>query len=707
MAVFRLFGRRARRLSTVAAILALMGIGGMCISAHADSSAPSSRPVTPPSASDGADAASGMRAPGGSDLSGPLGASESAASPASPALTARPRFMVGIPVNVPPLAFLNEQGTAPRGLMVDLAIMLAARQKQDIRFIQDTPQELQRKLLNGTIDFIAGLPQPKIAPDGTKVLSTPFALNRRILVAAPETHVTCEQDFGGRRILVLTNDPYADVVRKAGGTVLVSPTYQDALSRLSRGEADAFAAQSGEVASYVAQRLGMQNVRFMGLPLERIPIVMEVSESSDDLLSALTNALIQLENGGQLDLLRDKWLGRSLTRQDFWETYRHPILTGLSSGLLIMLAVIVWIITLRRQVRLTTQSLQSSERRYRELIEASPDMTLLLGQDGGIRMANRIARETLDITPETEPGSFALWDALCDESQSCLQLLLEDATPEHRIREEIILHPDRPDRRIMEFIAFPTTAGEKGDSLICCIGRDMTERRRLEQELVEVERLAILGKTAASVAHEINNPLGIIMANTDVALEETQDPALRSRLEAIQRNVERAAATTRRLLNIAMPQSINQEPQNLADILRESIAFLRPRMKNVTLDTDGLADELPLRGDRILLEQLFINLLLNALESMDNKGKLVIVGERRERDGKPVLHIEVQDSGHGIAPENLNRIFDPFFTTRGSGGFGLGLFISRRIVEAHKGTLRAESEAGRGASMITEFPLEA
>lgn len=114
--------------------------------------------------------------------------------------------------------------------------------------------------------------------------------------------------------------------------------------------------------------------------------------------------------------------GAQPDRQDFWETYRHPILTGLSSGLLIMLAVIVWIITLRRQVRLTTQSLQSSERRYRELIEASPDMTLLLGQDGGIRMANRIARETLDITPETEPGSFALWDALCDESQSCLQL---------------------------------------------------------------------------------------------------------------------------------------------------------------------------------------------------------------------------------------------------------------------------------------------
>lgn len=667
MRLSRLFRRFARHLPT-ALVLAVLLPGGMCLSAHGQ-------------------------------------ISSNTAAPASRPTAAKPRFMVGIPVNTPPLAFLNEQGTAPRGMAVDLAIMLATRLKQDIRFIQDTPEVLQRRLLTGSIDFIAGLPQPKIAPENTEVLITPFALNRRILVAAPEAHVTCEQDFGGRRILVLADDPYIDVVRKAGGTVLTSSSYQDALGRLTRGEADAFVAQSGEVASYVAQRMGMQNVRLMGLSLERIPLVMEVNAGSDDLLSSLTSALVQLESGGQLDLLRDKWLGRSLAQQDFWETYRHPILTGLGSGLLIVLAVVIWIITLRRQVRRTTKDLQSSERRYRELIEGSPDMTLLLGADGGIRLANRIARDTLDITPETEPGSFALWDALCTEDQSCLQLLMEDAAPERRIRQEIVLHPDRPDKRIMEFIAFPTTAGEKGDALMCCIGRDMTERRRLEQELIEVERLAIIGKTAASVAHEINNPLGIIMANTDVALEETQDPALRSRLEAIQRNVERAATTTRRLLNIAMPQSINQEPQNLADILTESIAFLRPRMKNVTLDVSRLADDLPLRGDRILLEQLFINLLLNALESMDNQGELRIVGERRTRDGKPVLHIKVQDSGHGIAPENLERIFDPFFTTRGSGGFGLGLFISRRIVEAHKGTLRAESEAGRGASMVTEFPL--
>lgn len=627
-----------------------------------------------------------------------LAAHESGAS-------ASPSLLVGIPFNQPPISFLNEKGTVPRGLAVDLGIMMAARLKRDIRFVQDTPEGLERRLQTHSIDFIVGLPQPRTALQNVEVLVTPFAINRRILVAAPEVHVTCEQDFQGRRIVILEGDSYEEIIRKENGIVLFADTHQNALSRLTQGAADAFVAQSGEVASYVAQRHGMNNVRLMGLPLERIPLVIEVANSFEDLPTSLTSTLVQLESGGHLDLLRDKWLGRSLARQTFWDNYRRPILTGLGGSALVILVVVFWISTLRGQVRRTTKSLQNSERRYRELIEGSPDMTLLLGPDGSIRLANRIAREALGITPESEPGSFALWEALCEDGRDCLQLLLEDAGQNERIREEIILHPEQDNMRIMEFIAFPTTAGSEVDFMTCCIGRDMTERRRLEQELIEVERLAIIGKTAASVAHEINNPLGIIMAHTDVALEEADTPDLRRHLEAIQRNVERAATTTRRLLNIAMPQSINQEPQNLTDIILEALAFLGPRMKNVRLNTTGLCDDLPMPGDRILLEQLIINLLLNALESMEDKGSMVIVGQRLDQNDKHILRVEIHDSGQGISPENLERIFDPFFTTRGTKGFGLGLFISRRIVEAHKGTLHAESPAGTGAVMIVEFTV--
>ncbi len=618
-----------------------------------------------------------------------------------PENSGRSHLVVGVLSNAPPVAFLNDQGTL-RGLAVDLSQMFGSLLKRSSRFIRDTPEGLEERLRNGSLDVVVGLAQPQVPDPELEIIVTPFALNRRILVAAPEMHVTCEQDFRGRRIVLLHDDLYAETVRKAGGVPLMAEDSQHALELLTGGEVDAYVARSGEVASYVAQRLGMSTVKIMGLPLERVPFVLEVRKGSEDLQTALTAALLQLESGGQLDLLRDKWLGRSLAGQSFWEMYRRHVLSILGGAGALTLLAVVWIRTLRRQVRRTTLKLRASERRYRELIEASPDITLLLAPDGGIRLANRVAREALGLSEENEVGSRALWEALCDNGRVCLGMLLDNASQNARVREEIILHPDREQPRILEFIAFSTTAGGEEGEMICCIGRDMTERRHLEQELIEVERLAIIGKTAASVAHEINNPLGIILAHTGVAMEEA-GPELRPHLEAVQRNVERAAATTKRLLNIAMPNAICQEPQNLADVVKEALAFLRPRMRNVELDLSGLSGDLPMIGDRILLEQLVINLLLNALESMHDQGRLLVNGRMEAQNGVSVLRLEIRDSGLGIAPENLDRIFDPFFTTRGGNGFGLGLFISRRIVEAHKGALWAESTQGQGAAMIMEF----
>lgn len=626
----------------------------------------------------------------------------------------RPTLMVGIPLNTPPVAFLNEAGEV-RGLGVDLATMLGTLLKKDIRFVQDSPEALRRRLRAGTLDFISSLTQPSETADDIHLLVTPFALNRHILVGMPEVHITCEQDYPSRTIAHIENDPYAKIISDAGGIPVPVVSYMDGLERLVNGTVEAFVAESGEVASYIAQRNNMHTVRIMGLSLERKPLSIEVRQADSELLAGLTSALVRLENEAYLDTLRDKWLGRNLTaNESFWNKYKQQILSTLGVIATLVVVVGIWIFTLRRQISRTSRRLQNSERRYRELIEASPDMTLLIDQEGKITLANRIARETLNIRAGTEAGSLALWNALCEQGRSCLGLLLEDARTNNSVRSEITLHPDQEDMRQLEFIAFPSGDTSNGMPLICCIGRDITDRRRLEQELVQVERLAVIGKMAASVAHEINNPLGIIMANTDVALDLSSDPTLKQLLAAIQRNVERAATTTKRLLNIAMPQSINQLPQNLTGIIQESLAFLAPRMKAVELDTTALVAELPILGDRILLEQLFINLLLNALGSMEVEGKptgsLTLRGTIIPE--KHILYIELQDSGCGIPPENLQRVFDPFFTTRGSQGFGLGLFIASRIVEAHEGSLTATSQTRQtspnsphGTTMHLEFPV--
>lgn len=612
------------------------------------------------------------------------------------------RLLIGIPRDLPPLAFLNVRGSNPRGLCVDLSVMLGALLKREVRFISASPEELFRRLDDGALDFVAGASMSDVSLHGRVTLITPFSLNRRILVNAPEAHITCDQDFQNQRILALKNDPFVETIVQNGGIPLISSSYRSALQRLATDEAAAFVAPSGEVASYIAQQMNLSSVKLMGISLERIPVTLVLGPDTPKLATELTNALAHLENTGKLKLLREKWLGNLLAPEPFWEAYQGHILAILAGLLLLSLLAITWIVTLRRQIRLTRQKLRSTERRYRELFEMSPDMMLVVDGEGGIVLANEAAKLVLRLNEGA--GKLALKNALCDQGNDCLGMMLEHAGRNNSTREEVLLHPTPDEQRTMEFIVFPFSSLDKTEAQLCCIGRDITQRRQLEKELIEMERLAFIGKMAAGIAHEINNPLGIILANTDVAREESTDPMMRHLLESIQRNVERAATTTRRLLNIAMPQTICLTPQDAADILRDALSFLRPQMKEVNLDTSGLPDTLPLQGDRILLEQVCINLLLNALTSMEGKGNITIRGENFERSGKPWGRIVISDNGPGIPPENMEKIFEPFFTTKGTQGFGLGLFCSRRIMEAHKGTLTAASAPGRGASMVLEFP---
>lgn len=618
---------------------------------------------------------------------------------------ARPELSMGILRNSPPVAFVNSQGAA-RGLAVDLALFLGSAMKVKVHLYQGTAAELKTLLAAGDIDVICGIPsQQSLFAPPFHAQVTPFALNRHIMVATPDTHITCEQDYPGRRLAVLSFDDYADRAEKAGAYVLLVDSYQEGLAALTTGLVDAFVPQSGEIASYLVQQGGMDNVRIMGLSLERIPLVLVVRNGEhSDLPGQLNSALFQLERSGNLNLLREKWLGRSIQTESFFERYRNIIVYTALALCLLMLLIVTWIFTLRREVRAVTRRLQRSERRYRELIEASPDMILLLARDGHIRLANRIAREILQIGQATEDSTSALLQCLCDADRLCFTKLLEAVTEGKVVREEIILHADTDKQRFMEFIATVTASTDLGDELVCCIGRDMTERRQIEHELIQVERLAVLGKLAASVAHEINNPLGIIMTHTEVALEETEHSPLRNHLVAIQRNVERAAATTCRLLNTAMPRDINREPQDLGDIIRETLTFLRPSLGKVHIDLSGMDTALPLEGDRLLLEQLCVNIFLNAADSMGEEGTLRLRGQVHPDKDEPTVRVAVCDSGKGIQRENLERIFDIFFTTRTSKGFGLGLFISRRIAEGHGGKLYAESELGKGACLIMEFP---
>ena len=227
--------------------------------------------------------------------------------------------------------------------------------------------------------------------------------------------------------------------------------------------------------------------------------------------------------------------------------------------------------------------------------------------------------------------------------------------------------------------------------------RDMTEIRRLEEEVARSRRLASLGSLAAGVAHEIRNPLSSIKGFATWFRERYRDnPEERETAEVMIREVDRLNRVITQLLEFARPLTMHRVPTPLQAVIRHALKMVEgeAQAKRIVVETDLSVEvgEIPLDADR--MTQVLLNLFQNAIGAMEGGGVLRISLDRRDEKG---VRITVADTGIGIPKEELPRVFDPYFTTRPS-GTGLGLAIVHKIVEAHGGEVRLESEPGRGTT---------
>jgi signal transduction histidine kinase/CheY-like chemotaxis protein len=243
------------------------------------------------------------------------------------------------------------------------------------------------------------------------------------------------------------------------------------------------------------------------------------------------------------------------------------------------------------------------------------------------------------------------------------------------------------------------------------------ERGALERRLAQVQKLESLGLLAGGIAHDFNNLLTVIIASASMANELSDDDAIQSEVKQVLEAAERAAALTRQLLAMSRAQGLSLRPLDVNELLRQLLAMLRRILpENVAVDLiEGRA--LPLvEGDRSQLDQVFMNLLINARDAMPDGGKVTIETEQVlvnghyaethpwAKPGRYVL-ITVTDTGTGMAREVLERIFEPFFTTKGSkAGTGLGLAVSYGIIRQHEGMLHCYSELGVGTSFKVYLP---
>ncbi len=227
----------------------------------------------------------------------------------------------------------------------------------------------------------------------------------------------------------------------------------------------------------------------------------------------------------------------------------------------------------------------------------------------------------------------------------------------------------------------------------------------MQARVAQSERLASVGMLAAGVAHEINNPLGGILALTALTLEDIPaDSPDRENLEEVIKQTERCRDIVKGLLEFSRQSEVHTEPVDLNRILEETLALISRQSIFLNIEVvKELDPDLPeVMADRSQFQQVFMNIIMNAVQAMEEKGRVTLVTRRAGEDRVEIL---ISDTGRGIPAEKIDRIFDPFFTTKASGqGTGLGLSIAYGIVSKHRGTITVESEEGRGSTFTIRVP---
>ena len=238
--------------------------------------------------------------------------------------------------------------------------------------------------------------------------------------------------------------------------------------------------------------------------------------------------------------------------------------------------------------------------------------------------------------------------------------------------------------------------------------RDEKLKQETQEEVMKAERLAMIGRLAAGVAHELNNPLGSILLFSRLLLQKApSEGLLRENLDRIEKDTKRCQAIVQGLLDFARTREPKVESVDVHDILEKTIRLFEghPSFHNIEWIKDFQPDMPNIMVDSALILQVFVNIIMNAVDAMDGSGILTIGTQSLKAD----RHVKIlfTDTGCGIPPDALDRIFEPFFTTKAVGhGTGLGLSICYGIVERHGGTTRVASRVGEGSTFVVTLPKE-
>ena len=350
--------------------------------------------------------------------------------------------------------------------------------------------------------------------------------------------------------------------------------------------------------------------------------------------------------------------------------------------------------------------LELNQQYLKSILHSSDQGIMMVDQNEKFIAWNKGAEKIFGYTEDEvlgKPSSFLFPDG--DEYLKELDQIIEEAK---EIGYKSIVETQRKKKNgelitvRLSVSRLPSSNGEyAGRSIII---KDYTEFKRLQAQIDQSEKLAVIGQLAAGVAHEIGNPLTSISALVQILQRRSQDSFISEQLVNIKENIDRITKIVRELVDFSRPPSYEMATQDITDVIKTALGIVKydKRIRKVKFETD-LKNVLPnvrVAADQLL--QVFINILINALDAIEGNGTISLKSDYDKKN----IYVELKDDGCGMDEQTKEKIFDPFFTTKEVGrGTGLGLSVSYGIIKRFNGEIKVKSKLNEGSSFIINLPI--
>ena len=360
---------------------------------------------------------------------------------------------------------------------------------------------------------------------------------------------------------------------------------------------------------------------------------------------------------------------------------------------------------LEQEVRVRTSELQESELKYRTLVEEIFDGYFVV-QDKSIVFANKAFCEMHGCTLDEVIGQKYFYFVSPEDRSKIIEIINKIFIIQKPPRTiEYMRVTKKGNYYPTEMLARDACYGQKDSVIGIC--RDITQRVEMEKKVREAERMAYIGQITTSLSHELRNPLSSVKMNLQILKKsDINNPNDQRRIDISIREVGHLENILSQLLDFAKPVRVKSEKLDIQTVISSSLELLEHKFqeKKITPSFQLEKDNVQIVGDREKLEQVFINLFLNAIEA-SSEGDRVIIRSSMDSDGEqPAVQLHIMDNGPGVPADFMQEVFKPFFTTK-SKGTGLGLSIVQRILEAHGGSIQALNLKPRGTAFVVSLPL--